>query len=206
MQHGEIVSTTEAEIYSTNRTVLEISDGEMTVTAVFVRRGSRWNNPELAAYRLDRFLELDMVPVTVKRPLGKTAGSVQFLPRNTSNEKVRTETGRGGGAWCPLNDQWKAMYVFDALIHNAARTKTRMLYNLENWQLMLTAHDRAFATSHNRPPHLASAPIDVTPGWKEKLEALDAATIDEIFGDILDRSRRRALLARRNELLDGGLR
>ena len=206
LQHGDIVSSAEAEIYSTNRTVLEISDGEMTVAAVFVKRRSRWNNPELAAYRLDRFLELDMVPATVERSFGKTAGAVQFLPRNISNEKNRTESGRGGGAWCPLNDQWKAMYMFDALIHNPARTQTRMLYNLENWQLMLTGHDRAFATSHNRPAHLASAPIDVTRGWQEKLEALDAATIDEMFGDILDRSRRRALLARRNELMSGGLR
>ena len=203
---GEIVGSAEVELQGKNQTVLKISNGEATVEAVFMKQRSRRNKPAIAAYRLDRFLELNMVPVTVERPLGKIQGAVQFLPRKTSNEQARSESGRGGNAWCPLNDQWNAMYVYDALIYNEARTQLHMLYDPENWQLMLTGHDQTFGTKRGLPPYLSAAPVEVTPGWHAKLEVLDALAIDEMFGDVLDNSRRRALLARRNGLLSGSSR
>lgn len=201
LAHGEIIGENEVEQTRTARTILDISDGNQTVQALFLKSRSKNVNADIAAYRLDQFLELDMVPVTVKRNLGKVNGSVQFLPPKITNEKVRSASGRGGAAWCPLSDQWEAMYVFDVLILNEDRTLARMLYNLENWQLMLIEHRRAFASKSGRPAHLKSAPIKVNQGWREKLKQLDAKTIDELFADVLDKSRRRALLVRRNELL-----
>jgi hypothetical protein len=201
LAHGEIIGENEVEQTRTARTILDISDGNQTVQALFLKSRSKNVNADIAAYRLDQFLELGMVPVTVARKFGKVDGSVQFLPSKITNEKVRSASGRGGAAWCPLSDQWEAMYVFDVLILNEDRTFARMLYNLENWQLMLIEHRRAFASKSGRPAHLKSAPIKVNQGWREKLKQLDAKTIDELFADVLDKSRRRALLVRRNELL-----
>lgn len=206
LQNGEIVGSVETEISGEKRTIVEISDGESLVKAVFLKRRSKRNRPAIAAYRLDRFLELDMVPVTVERPLGRAAGSLQFLPARTSNEQARSGSGRGGGAWCPLHDQWQAMYVYDALIYNDGRTQEHMLYNLDSWQLILTGHDRAFATREGLPPYLSTTSVELTPGWREKLILLDGAAIEEMFSDVLDRSRRRALLARRDALLQSGSR
>ena len=99
--------------------VVNVSHDGTTVSALFVpnprRRGLV---PELAAYRLDRFLELGMVPVTVARDFNGKSGVLQFLPDQRVNEKQRHEASGGGGAWCPLPEQWNAMYTFDALLHN----------------------------------------------------------------------------------------
>jgi len=157
--------------------------------------------PELAAYRLDRYLELDMVPVTVARRLDGQDGTLQFIPSSTMTESARVERRRGSSAWCPLPDQWNAMYVFDVLVHNAGRSQEYMIYSQDNWQLMLTGHERSFDAERGRPPYLAQVQLSIGSAWQDKLRGLDEARIEELLGDVLDRRRRRALEQRRDGLL-----
>lgn len=176
-------------------------DGQ-TVPAIFIRNsGRRGLAPDLAAYRLDRFLGLDMVPVTVRREFDGDDGVLQYRPPQTANEAERRESGRGGSAHCPLPDQWDAMYVFDSLIHNPARVQDRMLYSPDNWQLILVGHDASFPTSKGRPAYLREMDLAIGEEWRRRLEALDAREIESVIGDSLDRRRKRALLARRDSLL-----
>ena len=157
--------------------------------------------PELAAYRLDRYLELDMVPVTVAREIDGRAGTLQFIPASTMTESARVERRRGSSAWCPLPDQWNAMYVFDVLIYNAGRSQEYMIYSQDNWQLMLSGHENSFAAERGRPSYLAKVELAIGAVWQQKLQGLDEARIEELFGDVLDRRRRRALEQRRDGLL-----
>ncbi len=183
-------------------TIVSAQLGNDSVNAVFLRtpRG-RGFVPELAAYRLDRFLELGMVPVTVSREFDGRAGVVQFLPDATMNEVERNEARRGGSAWCPLAHQWNAMYVFDALIHNPGRAQEQMVYSQDNWQLMLTGHGRTFETKRAIPAYLQNVPLSIGSYWREKLNALTEDVINEQFADVLDKRRRRALGQRRDLLL-----
>jgi hypothetical protein len=142
-----------------------------------------------------------MVPVTVVREVDGKPGSLQFLPENTTDEAQRSAAGAGGGAWCSLSEQWPAMYVFDVLIFNEGRSQRRMLYDTSSWRLMLSEHDRAFATRKGRPPHLRSAPLTITAGWKDALAALSDEVLEKNLGDVLDKRRLTALQARRDELL-----
>ena len=158
--------------------------------------------PDLAAYQLDRFLGLDMVPVTVAREYEGDAGVLQFRPESTMTEAARREAGLGGSAWCPLPAQWNAMYVFDSLIHNPGRAQDRMLYSQDNWQLMLTGHDVSFDTSRLRPGYLRDVQLDIGQRWQERLTALNGDVVDELLEETLDRRRRRALSARRDRLLE----
>ena len=183
------------------RTIVTVSDGVRTVDAVFAKRENKETYPDLAAYRLDRLLELDMVPVTVKRSLGRHEGSLQFLPPKLMNEQQRSEGGRGGSANCPLPQQWSAMYVFDALIYNEGRTPSRIAYSTNYWQLILLGHDRAFGNDKNRPRHLEAVDLEVGEGWKAALSALTDDVIEREFDGILDKRRRKSLAARRDELL-----
>ncbi|MDH4108351.1 MAG: metallophosphoesterase [Gammaproteobacteria bacterium] len=157
--------------------------------------------PELAAYRLDRHLELDMVPVTVSRQIDGQDGTLQFIPAATMTEALRVERRRGSSAWCPLPEQWNAMYVFDVLIHNAGRSQDQIIYSQESWQLMLSGHDRAFEASRSRPPYLGSVELVIGSVWQDKLRSLDESLIEELLGDVLDRRRLRALEQRRDGLL-----
>jgi len=183
------------------RTIVTVSDGNRSVDAVFMKRENKETYPDLAAYRLDRLLELDMVPVTVMRDLGRREGSLQFLPPKLMNEQERSEAGRGGSANCPLPQQWSAMYVFDVLIRNEGRTPERIAYRTDDWQLILVGHDRAFGKGKDRPRHLENVDLEMGDGWRTALNALSDDVIEREFDGILDKRRRSALAERRDALL-----
>ena len=195
---GEITNERED---AQGRTIVTVSDGKRRIDAVFAKRENKETYPDLAAYRLDRLLELDMVPVTVKRGLGRHEGSLQFLPPKLMNEQERSEDGRGGSANCPLPQQWSAMYVFDVLVANEGRIPERITYDTGDWQLILLGHDRAFGNGKDRPRHLQGVQLEVGDGWKKALNALTDDVIEREFDGILDKRRRAALAARRDALL-----
>ena len=171
------------------------------MSAIFSKRGGKGFYPDVAAYRLDRLLGLDMVPVTALRKLGKTEGSLQFFPDRIKDEAQRSSKGQLGSAQCALPLQWEAMYVFDILIYNEGRNLQRMLYQTHNWSLILIEHESAFKNSKGRPPHLARADVNVSQGWREALAALDDTILTEQLADVLDKRRLKALGTRRDQLL-----
>ncbi len=204
LETGEIVAVEKVAPSITNttpRTDVKISDGKYTVNAVFAKRKGKGFYPGVAAYRLDRLLELDMVPVTVVRTIKGSAGSLQFMPENSTNEAERSSSGQGGSSSCPIPDQWAAMYVFDVLAYNEGRTQQRMMYDKSTWSLILSEHDRAFANQKGRPGHLDNASLTISAGWKNALAELTDEVLKENFSDILDKRRLRALASRRDELI-----
>jgi hypothetical protein len=198
LETGEIVSQQQD---TADRTIVTVSDGRNTVSAIFKKRGARGFYPDVAAYRLDRMLELDMVPVSVMRVVNGVDGSLQFLPAKFSDEMKRSASGRGAGASCSIPEQWGAMYVFDVLIYNEGRSQLRMLYDPADWGLMLTEHDRAFSSKKGRPRHLAGVSLEMSVGWQQALSELTDERLDERFSDVLDKRRLKGLRTRRDELL-----
>ena len=199
LRNGEIVDETRDR--DTGRTIVDINDGDHVVQGIFTKRRGRGFYPDVAAYKLDRLLGLDMVPVTVRREVDGKDGTVQFLPPKTIDEGARSAAGRGGRATCPLPEQFMAMYVFDTLVYNEGRTLGRMIYDTRSWDLMLLEHERAFATRKGRPRHLSAVSIDISDGWKIALRELTDDVLFARLGDVLDEKRIRALAARRDEIL-----
>jgi len=198
LENGEILSQ-QADL--AGRSIVKISDGSNVVSAIFNKRSGRGFYPDVAAYRLDRLLELDMVPVTVLRNVGGVSGSLQFLANKFYDESQRSASGQGGGAACSLMDQWGAMYVFDVLIYNEGRSMQRMLYDSATWRLMLIEHELSFASRKGRPKHLNGVSLEVSDGWRLALADMTDEVLAENFSDVLDKRRLKALAARRNELL-----
>ena len=199
LANGEIRSKT---VDASGQTVVQLQDGKTGVTASFVENPRKGFAPELAAYRLDRLLQLDMVPVTVAREVDGDMGTLQLLPATQHNEMTRSASGEGASAWCPLPEQWNAMYVFDALTYNALRHPQSMLYNPGNWQLMLVGHDEAFGTRDGRPSWLDEAELKIGEAWVEALSSLTDEVLQAELGDVLDKRRLRALTKRRDALLE----
>jgi len=195
---GDIVSTREDD---SGQRIVTVSNGLRGVEAVFAKQSARGFYPEVAAYRLDRLLELDMVPVTMLRALDGEAGSLQFLPYGSIDEVQRAERGKGSSANCPLADQWDAMFVFDALIYNDGRIPQSIRYSQDNWQLLLVGHNRAFAGKKGRPKFLRSKELNVTNAWRDALKSLSDDVLVEQLSDVLDKKRLSSMGTRRNELL-----
>jgi hypothetical protein len=182
------------------RTIVEISGGGKSIKALFAEGPRKKDlNPELAAYRLDRLIGLDMVPVTVARELDGKRGTLQFLPDNARDELYRSQAGQGGGAWCPLQRQWNSMYVFDLLIYNEGRAPTKMVYSPENWQLMLMQNDTVFGTGRGRPKYLAEAQLTLTSTWLDALTSISDDVLTENLSDVLSKRQISALGKRRSD-------
>ena len=102
---------------------------------------------EIAAYRMDKLLGLNMVPPTVERRLGGRKGSLQLwidvelseLERYKKNILIPEEQ----------KDSYdKAMYLqraFDSLIANTDRSQQNIRYTTD-WRLILIDHSRSFRT------------------------------------------------------------
>ena len=181
--------------------VVTVTDGEHTLEAVFEKRAGRGIFPEAAAYRLDLLLGLEMVPVTVRRDIGREEGTLQFKVPGAVDEQVRADKGYGAAAQCALPDQWEAMIVFDALIHNEGRFRQTMLYSPDVWQLLLVGHAKAFTNSKGRPRHLEDKKLALNNRWRRALQSLNDDLLTEQLGDVLDKRRISSLARRRDELL-----
>jgi hypothetical protein len=198
LRSGDIVSRNKDE---QGHDVFSISNEKHRVNATFVKRRRRGGYPEVAAYRLDRLLDFNMVPVTVMREIDGKDGSLQFLPTGWIDEEEREERNIGGVAGCPLPDQWGAMMIFDTLVSNAHRNFETMRYDMANWLMMLVDHDKAFTTSTSMLPRYKDVPMHVGPSWKAALTTLSDEVLAEQLADVLDEKRIRALGKRRDMLL-----
>jgi hypothetical protein len=199
LRTGDVVASREMDA---GRHIIEISDGQQTIEALFAKRQGRGLYADVAAYQLDRLLEFDMVPVAVRREVDGVDGSVQFLPHRWQDEQQRGASGRGGSAQCGLDMQWAAMYVFDSLIFNEGRSVQRMIYSPDIWELVLVGHDRAFGTKKGRPQYLKTMSLVIGDAWQAALASLTDDVLEQELGDVLDKRRRRALLARRDILIE----
>lgn len=200
LAQGEVRSRA---VDATGRTIVTLTTKAGDLNAVFTKKPrSKGFVPEVAAYRLDQLLSLGMVPVTILRELNGESGSLQLLPGASRNENQRAAGRLGGGAWCPLDDQWAAMYVFDVLIYNPGRSQRDIIYSPESWQLILTGHQDAFGTKKSRPPWSAAVELQMGDAWLKTLLSLDDATLASELGDVLDKRRLAALAGRRDDLLE----
>ncbi|MBP9035472.1 MAG: metallophosphoesterase [Pseudomonadales bacterium] len=158
--------------------------------------------PDVAAYRLDRLLSLDMVPAAVLRNVNGTAGSLRHVPGATVTETERVAGKAAIEAWCPLQDQFQAMYIFDALVYNPGRVTDDILFARNGGTLILTGHAPAFGTRTGVPAYLKKANLTLNAMWRDKLAGLQSdqarASLREVLGD----KRLKALLKRAEQLAD----
>ena len=202
---ANVLANGEIEDLPTNgdaRTRVSVVMAEETVVAEFNPLSEEDGFvPELAAYRLDRMLGLDMIPVTVRRDVGGKPGTLQFIPIKAMNERERLAAERGRNAPCALEKQRQTMAVFDALIHNPNRPLQSMLYHPGSRKLVLVDHESAFTTDPKLPDLHDNDALAIGSQWREALQELSDQRLRENLGEVLDEHRLRALASRRDALI-----
>jgi hypothetical protein len=157
------------------------------------RRDGYWESykSEIAAYELDKLLDLGMVPVVVERRVDGNAGAaVLWL------DGVRT--------WAevqplPKPESWTRqlarMKLFDDLIGNPDRNKGNLLID-GAWNLYLIDHSRAFLDDRTLPQVIDHVDSSL---WA-RMEALDEPTLSTAVGAWLTKSQIKSVLARRDKM------
>jgi len=162
------------------------------------RRGGFWEayKSEIAAYELDRLLDLDMVPPTVERRVGTDLASVQLWVEGCRVIKDVDQSA------CPKPIEWAKQVcrqrAFDNLIANIDRNAGNILVDGE-WDLILIDHSRAFA-SDRMPFEKQMTRIDRA--FFEKLKALDEASVMEhVRPWLMSDGQARDILKRRDKIV-----
>jgi hypothetical protein len=179
----------------------EATFGASKAAAVFVPSSADAVNRELAAYRLDRLLQIGIVPATVAREVQGQSGYLQARPaRWVTQADIQAQSLRGGG-WCALDPQFELVYAFDALTDNEGRTPDRLLFDNQEWIVLATGHDRAFGTGAAFPAYLKARPPAPGVELRRRLAGLTEARLAETLKGLLSARERRAILERRDALL-----
>jgi len=155
---------------------------------------------EVAAYRLDRALDLQMVPVAVLRNV-KTDGAIIEWITPSFTEKELLERGDLPFDSERLADQRAVMSVFDALILNLDRKESDQLITPDDWNLRLIDHSRAFQLSTELPEGFLSHPCRLPRPLLRRLEKLEAQPLTILFDGLLTEDQIQAMLNRRDQIL-----
>jgi hypothetical protein len=162
---------------------------------------------EIAAYRMDRLLGLDMVPPTVERRFHEDPGACQYWVDDTTS--LRDKDRRKEKVPSVKIFDWnRATYLqrfFDNLIANEDRNEGDILIT-EDWRMILIDHSRTFrtwkkllftATSPGGPKLMSSLPRAIV----EKAKALTFDSIKAAVGATLTDEEIRTMLVRRDMIL-----
>ncbi|UCE21694.1 MAG: hypothetical protein JSV46_05625 [Candidatus Aminicenantes bacterium] len=166
---------------------------------------------EIAAYELDKLLELNMVPPTVERRYRGRKGSFQqYCDLPMSEQKRRNENI----PYPPEKaEQIEKMIflsrAFDSLIANVDRSLQNIRYT-PDWRLILIDHSRAFRSSKDHREQLMYGkygrrkPLGFSKlprKFVEKVKTLNYSSIKRAVGFYLSSEEINAILARKELLL-----
>ncbi len=190
-----------------------------------VTRRALWKNPEgrfkgfldswkceIAAYRLDKLLGLNMISPTVEKRFQGNKGSCQLMCENVvtlrtkQDEEIKTPSYRIE----PLNKTTYLQRAWDNLIANDDRNIGDVLFT-EDWRMILIDHSRAFRSSKKYTTTLifdekykgGSKPMKQLPrAFVEKLKSLNIKSIRDAVGEYLTDKEIEAILIRRDLIID----
>lgn len=168
---------------------------------------------EIAAYRLDKYLGLNMIPPIVMKRFRGNRGSCSLDYGNTitlRQKKAQDLKPSSGAQVASLNRVTYLQRAFDNLIANSDRNEGDVLYT-KDWRMILIDHSRAFSTSKKYTKKLlfdenskpAPKPMRRLPrAFVEKLRSMNSGTIKEAVGEYLTDREIECVLIRRDLIIE----
>lgn len=151
-----------------------------------------WKN-EVAAYELDKLLQIHMVPPSVAKKIKGAEGAAIYWVHDTKMWKELKDVAK------PNTPEWNTqlmhMKMFDDLIGNIDDNAGNILVS-SNWTMYLIDHSRAFVADETMPQKLQG----VDPSLWARVKALDEPRLKAALGEYLDGRSIRAILKRRDKM------
>jgi hypothetical protein len=212
----------------------EIGEGITKPYKLFLKHGegeikAAWKNPsgkmygvlegwqyEIAAYRLDKLLGTNMVPVAVEREFQGKRGALVLWVENAKSllDLVEEKAPIPKSAVERTNNMKYLVRAWDCLVANDDRTQQNILYT-EDWRTIAFDHSRAFRSTrqHRRRLMYGANGLKTFAGGQpvlfrrlprrfvENIKALTFDSIKAAVGPYLTDNEINAILARREILL-----
>jgi hypothetical protein len=213
--HANIVQKKDLGQGITNSERAKLSDGKMEHEAHIqcideaknefkTTRGTELNFKDtykynIAGYRLDQVLELNMVPVSVDRKVGgKTCAVTWWVDDKMFDEVDRVKQGLKPPDLDAWNKQMYIVRVFDQLIDNTDRNLGNLVID-KQWRLWMIDHTRAFRIT-NKIRNEANL-VMCERKLLANMRKLDEATLTEKLRPFLTKTEIKAMLVRRDKVV-----
>ena len=215
LREAKIVDTKGTKKGVTDSVKATLSDGQLTHAAHIqnideTKREFRTNQGvefdfrdswtfNVAGYKIDRMIGLNMVPVSISRTHRSTPSAWTWWIDDVlmdEGDKVKNKVEAPDRNY--YHRQRLMMYLFDELISNTDRNQGNIVYT-KDWRLWLIDHTRAFRknTALKMPARITQCDRQVFEG----LKALNRETLKTEVGKQLDDGQIKALLARRDAIV-----
>ena len=215
LKTAKVLQIEELPVGVTNSRKATLSDGATTHDAHIqtvderkdtheTRRGVELNFRDsykfnIAAYRLDQLIGLDMAPTSVERKAAGGRGAWTWWVDDSSmmeieryKKNIRPPDQKG---W---NRQMFRARVFNELVYNTDANLQNIVID-KNWRIWLIDFTRAFRTHKNLRAPKTLRKIDRK--LLASLEGLSEEAVTQELGDLLTDSELRAILARRDAIV-----
>jgi len=147
---------------------------------------------EIAAYKLDRMLGMNMVPPIVERNMNGRNGAAVLWVENVRGWSVEKPPQGPEPLW---SRQLIKMKMFDQLIANIDRNQGNLIYDAD-WHLFLIDHSRAFTGKKDLKGMAPLGRVD-RELWA-KMQALTLEELDRGLDKWVGTNEKKALLQRRD--------
>jgi hypothetical protein len=158
------------------------------------RRQGYWESykSEIAAYELDRLLNMRMVPPAVERKIGDETGAAVMWVSGMKSVKELGGKVPGGADWGKAIRQ---MQMFDNLIRNIDRNAGNILIG-QPGDIILIDHSRAFTSDKKLQNKVERVDADL---W-ERMQTLTRENLTRALGPWLDEQAITAIITRRDAM------
>jgi hypothetical protein len=215
LEKARIVSTKRIGVGVTESVRATLSDGTFTHDAHIqsvdlykaefrtpkgIERNFRDNwRYNIAAYRIDRMLDLRLVPVSVERAWrGRAAAFTWWVDDVMMDEGKRIAKSLVAPDYRCFSQHAQTLRMFDRLIENTDRNVGNTLYS-KNWRMWAIDHTRAFRRSPQ--PEMVADLTLIDRRVLDRLAALEFRSLKAAVGKYVDGAELRKLLSRRDGLL-----
>jgi hypothetical protein len=189
-----------------NDAIFKYDDTDRGLQSRSFYKASRHNQSDryvydVAAYKLDRMLDLQMVPTAVIAKVEGDEGTLSDWVENAINERDRLEQEVPFGGFCKQYEQYRLRFVFDVLIHNDDRNLTNIVWTKNNFMLNFIDHSLAFRATKRRPKQYAKVDLEVSDLLRSRLLSLDEESLNRELQPYLHPRQIEGILARRDLIL-----
>jgi hypothetical protein len=151
---------------------------------------------EIAAYEIDKLIQLDMVPPTVEKRIGGEVGAaVMWVPGVATFTELGQNIQAPGNHAARWNRQLVRAMMYDNLIGNLDPNLGNWLKD-NDWNLILIDHSRSLTSSRD----LFHKMNQVDAALWERMKALDEPKLTATLNQWMGKSEIRAVLQRRERM------